>query len=123
MPKGTLLLVEDHEANREMMRRLLILHGFDVMTASDGHQAIELTLAHHPELILMDMNLPGINGWEAARLLKKQSCIDIPIIALTAHALAEEKQRALSAGCDEFEIKPVEMDKLVRKITRLMGRP
>lgn len=117
----TLLLVEDHELNRDMLSRRLEKRGFKVLLAEDA--TIGLRLAHEarPDLILMDMSLPGIDGWSASRRLKADVTLSrIPIIALTAHALADDRERALEAGCDEFEAKPVDLTELLVKIDRLL---
>lgn len=115
MPR--ILLVEDEQVNREMFRRRLAARGFDVLTAEDGERAVELTAAERPELVLMDLGLPGIDGWEATRRLKANpQTASIPIIALSAHATTDAKEKAFAAGCVEFETKPVQMDRLVAKV-------
>jgi two-component system cell cycle response regulator DivK len=119
-----ILLVEDNEMNRDMLTRRLEKRGYQVTSAADGPTGIALALASIPELILMDMSLPGIDGWEATRQLKAApTTAAIPIIALTAHAMAEDREKALAAGCDEYETKPVELSSLLTKIEALLARP
>jgi CheY-like chemotaxis protein len=111
------LLVEDEQVNREMFRRRLVARGFDVLTAENGERAVELTTAERPDLVLMDLGLPGIDGWEATRRIKANpDTAPIPVIALSAHATADAKEKASAAGCVEFETKPVQMDRLVEKV-------
>ena len=118
------LLVEDHELNRDMLSRRLTKRGFAVVLAEDGRQAIRLAAQEQPNVILMDMSLPLLDGWEATRLLRQNSLTAaIPVIALTAHALGEEQARALEAGCAAFETKPVDFPRLLDVIARLTGRP
>lgn len=121
MTHEKLLLVEDHRANRELMRLLLEQRGFEVVTAEDGHQAIALCRENKPDLVLMDMNLPGISGWEATRTIKTEVSATLPIIALTAHVLPEERERAIAVGCDDFEVKPVDLEALTAKIKALIA--
>ena len=119
----TLLLIEDNEMNRDMLSRRLQKQGFEILIAVDGEEGIAKALAELPALILMDMSLPGIDGWEATRRLKaEQRTRDIPIIALTAHAMADDRDKALAAGCDDFDTKPVELPRLLSKIQALLGR-
>jgi len=116
-----LLLVEDNEMNRDMLSRRLQRRGYDVLTAVDGESGLTLTKSEAPALILMDMSLPGIDGWEVTRQLKADPVTrTIPIIALTAHAMAGDRERALAAGCDDFDIKPIELDRLLGKIEALI---
>lgn len=118
------LLVEDHELNRDMLSRRLTQRGFIVVLAEDGRQAIVQAAQEQPDVILMDMSLPLLDGWEATRLLRQNaSTAPIPVIALTAHALGEEQARALEAGCAAFETKPVDFPRLLAVIARLTGRP
>ncbi|MCX6586636.1 MAG: response regulator [Acidobacteria bacterium] len=118
------LLVEDHELNRDMLSRRLTQRGFIVVLAEDGRQAIVQAAQEQPDVILMDMSLPLLDGWEATRLLRQNaSTAAIPVIALTAHALGEEQARALEAGCAAFETKPVDFPRLLAVIARLTGRP
>jgi CheY-like chemotaxis protein len=117
-----ILLVEDNEMNRDMLSRRLTRVGHSVAMAIDGAQAVALALADPPELILMDISLPVIDGWEATRRIRADpATCSVPIIALTAHAMAGERERALAAGCDDFETKPVDLPRLLGKITALLG--
>ena len=119
---ATLLLVEDNEMNRDMLSRRLKRKGHDVIMAVDGEQAIAMAMAERPELILMDMSLPVLDGWEATRRLKADAAVrSIPIIALTAHAMAEDERRAREAGCDDYDTKPIELTRLLGKIEALLG--
>jgi CheY-like chemotaxis protein len=121
MPR--LLLVEDNEESREGLLRHLRRKGFEVLAAVDGRQGLEAALAAAPDLILMDMSLPILDGWEATRLLKADTAThDIPVIALTAHAMAGDREKALEAGCDEYDTKPVEFSRLLAKIQSLLSR-
>lgn len=115
-----ILLVEDNEMNRDMLSRRLIRRDFAVIIAVDGAEGIEKARAEMPDIILMDMSLPVLDGWEATRQLKADSrTASIPIIALTAHAMAEDERRARDAGCDDFDVKPVELTRLLEKISAL----
>jgi CheY-like chemotaxis protein len=119
----TVLLVEDNEMNREMLARRLHRLGFRVSFASDGLSAIEMASKASPDLILMDLSLPVLDGWDATRKLKANPATrDIPVIALTAHAMSDDRHRALEAGCDDYETKPVDMPRLVAKIATLLSR-
>jgi len=119
-----ILLVEDNEMNRDMLSRRLERKGHEVALALDGQQALEMASAQMPELILMDMSLPVIDGWEATRRLKADAQTkSIPIIALTAHAMAEDERKAREAGCDDYDTKPVELTRLLEKIEALLGHP
>ena len=119
MPK--ILLVEDNEMNLDMLSRRLRRKQFEVVVAVDGQEAIDKVHSDRPELILMDMSLPGLDGWEATRRLKADPATrDIPVLALTAHAMSEDRQKALDAGCDEYDTKPVEFPRLLRKIAELL---
>lgn len=116
-----ILLVEDNEMNRDMLSRRLIRKGYDVVMAVDGRQGVDMATSEAPDLILMDMSLPEIDGWEATRLVKgAEATRAIPVIALTAHAMASDQQKALSAGCDDFDTKPVELTRLLAKIEALL---
>ena len=118
-----ILLVEDNEMNRDMLSRRLIRNGFEVVMAIDGEQAVALALSELPDLILMDMSLPVIDGWEATRRVKAtEATSGIPIIALTAHAMSGDREKTLNAGCDEYDTKPIEMPRLLGKINDLLGR-
>ena len=109
-----ILLVEDNELNRDMLSRRLTRRGYTVVVAEDGERGLDL--------VLMDMSLPGIDGWEATRRLRADPDIaGVRVIALTAHAMAGDRERALEAGCDDYDTKPVEMDRLLLKITTLLG--
>jgi two-component system, cell cycle response regulator DivK len=119
MPR--ILVVEDNDMNRDMLSRRLSRKGFDVINAVDGQQGISLAVEESPDLILMDMSLPVMDGWEATRLLKaKEQTRDIPIIGLSAHAMSGDKEKALNAGCDDYETKPVDFDKLLIKISNCL---
>ncbi len=117
----TILLIEDNEMNRDMLSRRLQKQGYDVIMAVDAEEGIAKTLSAAPALILMDMSLPGIDGWEATRRLKAQpQTQSIPIIALTAHAMADDRAKAVAAGCDDFDTKPIELPRLLSKIQALL---
>lgn len=117
-----ILLVEDDEMNRDMLSRRLIKRGYDVAIAVDGEQGVEMAGSESPDIILMDMSLPGIDGWTATRQVKAADATrGIPVIALTAHAMAGDREKALEAGCDEFDTKPVELQRLLGKIEELLG--
>jgi len=121
MPK--ILLVEDNEKNRDMLSRRLQKRGYDVVLAEDGQQGVSLAQSEAPVLILMDMSLPVLDGWEATRQLKAAPATrSIPIIALTAHAMAGDRERALEAGADDFDTKPVELGRLLEKIEALLAK-
>jgi two-component system, cell cycle response regulator DivK len=119
-----ILLVEDNEMNRDMLSRRLLRKGFEVVMAVDGGQAVMMAESEHPDLILMDMSLPVIDGWEATRRVKAaERTAHIPIIALTAHAMSGDREKALDAGCDDYDTKPIEMPRLLEKIDALLVRP
>jgi CheY-like chemotaxis protein len=120
MPR--LLYVEDNEMNRDMLSRRLQRRGFEVLIALDGEQGMAMAAVERPDLILMDMSLPVLDGWEATRRLKTSSDTErIPIIGLTAHAMATDRDKCLEAGCDDYDTKPVELERLLEKIERLLG--
>ena len=120
MPK--ILLVEDNEMNRDMLSRRLVRGGYDVTIAEDGARGVEMATSDSPDLILMDMSLPVIDGWEATRRIKATPELrKIPIIALTAHAMATDRDKALEAGCDDYDTKPVELQRLLSKIETLLA--
>ena len=117
-----ILLVEDNEMNRDMLSRRLQRRGYEVVLAVDGPSGVKMAQTEAPNLILMDMSLPVIDGWEAARLLKGDSVTrHIPVIALTAHAMSGDRQKALEAGCDDYDTKPVELPRLLGKIEALLS--
>lgn len=116
-----ILLVEDNEMNRDMLARRLQRKGFEMILAPDGEVAIELAGSEQPDLILMDLSLPVIDGWQATRTLKGQAeTKDIPIIALTAHAISDDRDKALECGCDEYDTKPVDMGRLLNKMEKFL---
>jgi CheY-like chemotaxis protein len=120
---ATILLVEDNEMNRDMLSRRLARRGYEVAVAVDGEQGLAMARAGAPALILMDMSLPGMDGWEATRRLKAMPETQaIPVIALTAHAMAGDREKAMAAGCDDFDTKPVDLDRLLGKIQALLAR-
>ena len=121
MPK--LLLVEDNEMNRDMLSRRLVRKGYEVLIAEDGAQGVAMAQSELPELILMDMSLPVMNGWEATRVLKSGATTrSIPVIALTAMAMAGDQEEAIKAGCDDYDTKPVDLVRLLEKIETLLMR-
>jgi len=116
-----ILLVEDNEMNRDMLSRRLVRKGFEVEMAVDGQQAVDMATSYTPDLILMDMSLPVIDGWTATGLIKSDpGTKKIPVIALTAHAMAEDRQKALDAGCNDYDTKPIELPRLLGKIKALL---
>ncbi len=120
MPK--ILLVEDNEMNRDMLSRRLERRGYSVLTAIDGQQGVDRAAADAPDLILMDMSLPIIDGWAATRRIKSVDATrGIPVIALTAHAMAGDREKAMEAGCDDYDTKPVELERLLRKVEALLA--
>jgi two-component system, cell cycle response regulator DivK len=126
--KGTvvakILLVEDDEMNRDMLSRRLIKRGHDVLIATDGEQGVAMARSEGPAIVLMDMSLPVMDGWSATRKLKEDpATAGIPVIALTAHAMSGDEEKARSAGCDDFDTKPVELQRLLGKIETLIGPP
>ncbi|PYO57564.1 MAG: two-component system response regulator [Candidatus Rokuibacteriota bacterium] len=117
-----ILLVEDNEMNRDMLSRRLQKKGYEVVMAVDGEQGVAMAEAQAPALILMDMSLPGLDGWEATRRLKSAAGTRaIPVIALTAHAMAGDREKALAAGCDDFDTKPIELERLLAKMEALLA--
>ena len=116
-----ILVVEDNEMNRDMVGRRLQRRGYDVVVAVDGQEGIDMAHSEDPDLILMDMSLPVLNGWEATRQLKQDKRTrGIPIIALTAHAMASDRESAIEAGCDDYDTKPLEFSRLIGKIHALL---
>ena len=121
MPK--ILLVEDNEMNRDMLSRRLTRKQYEVLVAVDGGEGVEMARSEAPDLILMDMSLPVMDGWEATRLLKASpETGSIPIIAMTAHAMSGDREKAMEAGCDDYDIKPVELPRLLAKMKALLGK-
>jgi CheY-like chemotaxis protein len=119
-----ILLVEDNEMNRDMLSRRLQRKGFTVVMAEDGKKGVEMATSEAPDLILLDMSLPLVDGWEAARQIKGgPRSKHVPIIALTAHAMAGDREKALEAGCDEYDTKPVEFARLLAKIEGILKSP
>jgi CheY-like chemotaxis protein len=119
MPK--ILLVEDNEMNRDMLLRRLNRNGFEVLIAVNGQEGVELAGSARPDLILMDMSLPVLDGWEATKLVKANpDTARIPVIALTAHAMVTDKEKAMAAGCDDFDTKPIDLPRLLEKINSLL---
>lgn len=119
-----ILIVEDNEMNADMLRRRLIRAGHEVLVGTDGRTGVEMTRDHRPDLVLMDMSLPIMDGWSAVRAIKADEDVcHIPVMALTAHAIVGEREKALEAGCDEYETKPVHWERLKGKIALLLGRP
>src|ERR687885_438249 len=117
-----LLLVEDDELNRDMLSRRLERRGFEVVLAVDGQQGVDIARSGSPDLILMDMSLPVLDGWEATRQLKAApETRSIPIIALTAHAMSADRDKAVAAGCDDYDTKPIELPRLLEKIEALLS--
>ena len=116
-----ILLVEDNEMNRDMLSRRLIRQGYEVLLAHDGARGVEMAGAERPDLVLMDMSLPVLDGWEATQRLKANPATRaIPVIALTAHAMAADREKALAAGCDDYDTKPIELPRLLEKMQRLL---
>lgn len=119
----TILIVEDNEMNREMLSRRLEKKGFDIILALDGQAGVEVAAAQKPDLILMDLSLPVVDGWQATQRLKADMALrQIPVIALSAHAMATDREKAIGAGCDDFDTKPIDMPRLMAKIDALLSR-
>jgi CheY-like chemotaxis protein len=117
-----ILVVEDNEMNRDMLSRRLTRKGYEIIIAIDGQQGVDMAKADSPDLILMDMSLPVLDGWEATRQLKAvDPTKTIPIIALTAHAMAGDREKAIAAGADDYDVKPIELPRLLGKIEALLG--
>jgi len=118
-----ILLVEDNEMNRDMLSRRLARQGHDVVVAVDGAEGIEKARAEKPDIVLMDMSLPILDGWEATRRIRADAeTAALPVIALTAHAMNSDREQALAAGCDDYDTKPIELERLLEKIDRLLAR-
>ena len=121
MPK--ILVVEDNEENRDSLSRRLERRGFTVLVAADGRVGVEVARAEAPDLILMDMNMPELDGWEATRQIKATPAMaDVPVIALTAHAMTGDRERAIEAGCEDYHTKPIEFAKLITQIETILSR-
>lgn len=121
MPK--LLLVEDNEMSMDMLRRRLVRAGFDVVTAINGEEGVAKSRSESPDLILMDLTLPIVDGWEATRRIKRDPATrQIPVIALTAHAMNDDQAKARAAGCDDFDTKPVDLNRLLTKVRTLLAK-
>jgi len=116
------LLVEDNEMNRDMLSRRLVRRGFEVVFAVDGQQGVDLAKSELPDIILMDLSLPVIDGWEATRRVKADEATKgVPVIGLTAHAMSGDREKAMEAGCDDYDTKPVELERLIGKMEKLLG--
>ena len=116
-----ILLVEDNEMNRDMLSRRLMRKGYEVVMAVDGQQGVDMAKSEAPNLILMDLSLPVLDGWDATRQLKQSSeTKHIPVIALTAHAMTSDREKALEAGCDDFDTKPIEWNRLLEKMQQFL---
>jgi two-component system cell cycle response regulator DivK len=121
MPR--ILVVEDNEDNRDSLSRRLERRGFEVLLATDGRRGVEMAAAEKPDLILMDMNMPEMDGWEATRKIKSSpDAADVPVIALTAHAMTGDRERALESGCSDYHTKPIEFSKLINQIESLLQK-
>jgi two-component system cell cycle response regulator DivK len=119
----TILIVEDNEMNRDMLSRRLEKRGFHIILAFDGQAGLDVSAARRPDLILMDLSLPLVDGWQATQRLKADVTLrQIPVIALSAHAMATDREKALAAGCDDFDTKPIDMPRLMAKIDALLTR-
>lgn len=120
----TILIVEDNEMNRDMLSRRLARRGYEIVLAVDGETGVDVARSTMPDLILMDMSLPVVDGWEATRRLKADAALKhIPVIALTAHAMANDREKALEAGCDDYDTKPIDLPRLLEKIEALLLPP
>ena len=118
---STILIVEDNELNRDMLSRRLQRRGYEVVLAIDGEDGLDVARASAPDLVLMDMSLPVVDGWEATRRLKADAALrHIPVIALTAHAMANDREKAMEAGCDDYDTKPIELPRLLAKMEALL---
>jgi CheY-like chemotaxis protein len=123
MTMARILLVEDNEMNRDMLSRRLVRNGHQVSFAVDGQQAIDMARAEQPEIVLMDMSLPVINGWQATRMLRADpATAGLRIIALTSHAMSGDREKALAAGCDDYDTKPLDLPRLLAKIAAQLAR-
>ncbi len=119
-----ILLIEDHEMNRDMLSRRLKRKGYEVLEAGDGLEGIDMANTSKPDLILMDMSLPELDGWEATRRLKADpNTQNIPILGLSAHAMSGDRQKGLAAGCDDYDTKPIDFKRLLGKVSQFLGEP
>ncbi len=119
-----ILVVEDNEMNRDMLSRRLTRQGYGVIVACDGEEGLAMARTELPDLIIMDLSLPRVDGWEVTRRLKaEETTRDIPIIALTAHAMSTDRDKALAAGCNDFDTKPVDFERLIAKVRRAINAP
>ncbi|MGA2595235.1 MAG: response regulator [Bryobacteraceae bacterium] len=119
-----ILLVEDNEMNSDMLQKRLRHRGFEVLLAADGRQGVDMARRERPDLVLMDLSLPEMDGWQATRILKSDAgTCGIPVVALTAHAMVGDRERALEAGCDDYAAKPIDMPLLLKTIARLAASP
>ena len=117
------LLVEDNEMNRDMLSRRLTRRGFEVVFAVNGNQGVDLARSEKPDIILMDMSLPIMDGWEATRRVKSdEATCNVPVIGLTAHAMSGDREKAIEAGCDDYDTKPIDLARLLEKMTAALGR-
>jgi two-component system, cell cycle response regulator DivK len=117
-------VVEDNEMNRDMLSRRLMRRGFEVIFAMDGKEGVDTARREKPDIILMDLSLPVMDGWEATRRVKSDDATrSVPVIGLTARAMVGDREKAMEAGCDDYDTKPVELDRLIGKIERLLGAP
>ena len=122
MSERQILLVEDNELNRDMLRRRLQRAGYETLLAADGQEALDVVKSDHPALVLLDMNLPVLDGWTVCRRIREDdSASETPVIALTAHAMAEDREKAMEAGCDDYATKPIDFPDLLEKIGRLLA--
>jgi len=118
-----ILIVDDNEMNRDVLSRRLVRRGYDVLLASEGQQGLDVARAERPDLILLDLGLPEIDGWECARRLKADdSTRRIPVVALTAHAMVGDREKAIDAGCDDFDTKPIDFERLIERMEALLAR-
>ena len=122
MSERQILLVEDNELNRDMLRRRLQRAGYETLLAADGQEALDVVKSDHPALVLLDMNLPVLDGWTVCRRIREDDSVsETPVIALTAHAMAEDREKAMAAGCDDYATKPIDFPDLLEKIGRLLA--
>jgi len=118
-----ILLIEDNEMNRDMLSRRLIRRGYEIRIAVDGTQGLAMALGDPPDIILMDMSLPDIDGWETTRRMRAEAALrEVPIIALTAHAMEGDREKALAAGCSDYDTKPVDLERLIARMNQLLDQ-